>query len=216
VAETSDPMMAAPAQGPGLMAQAAPASPEGLDADTDTFETMVAGLIEFIYGQGQKGIAKQLKSAKNLPQTVGMVTLQLVKTAADQATAAGREFDLDMILGCATEIIDSLFQMARALKLDVGDPEQAGAEALFVAIQAYQASTPPGSEEQEAAKAMPASVRASCRFSQTSGRAVSPGRMRWSISQPSSPAPQATMEASRRSFCTSTPAVRRLAGRVSG
>jgi hypothetical protein len=159
VAETSDPMMAAPAQGPGLMAQAAPASPEGLDADTDTFETMVAGLIEFIYGQGQKGIAKQLKSAKNLPQTVGMVTLQLVKTAADQASAAGREFDLDMVLGCATEIIDSLFQMARALKLDVGDPEQAGAEALFVAIQAYQASTPPGSEEQEAAKAMLAQMQ---------------------------------------------------------
>jgi len=152
-------MMAAPAQGPGLMAQAAPASPEGLDADTDTFETMVAGLIEFIYGQGQKGIAKQLKSAKNLPQTVGMVTLQLVKTAADQATAAGREFDLDMILGCATEIIDSLFQMARALKLDVGDPEQAGAEALFTAIHAYQASTPPGSEEQEAAKAMLAQMQ---------------------------------------------------------
>lgn len=159
MAETSDPMMAAPAQGPGLMAQAAPASPEGLDADTDTFETMVAGLIEFIYGQGQKGIAKQLKSAKNLPQTVGMVTLQLVKTAADQATAAGREFDLDMILGCATEIIDSLFQMARALKLDVGDPEQAGAEALFTAIHAYQASTPPGSEEQEAAKAMLAQMQ---------------------------------------------------------
>jgi hypothetical protein len=154
----SDPMAA-----PGLMAQ--PADPMadqagGIDADTDTFETMVAGLIEFIYGQGQKGIAQaNSRTAKHLPQAVGMVTLQLVKTAADQASAAGREFDLDMVLGCATEIIDSLFQMARALKLDVGDPEQAGAEALFVAIQAYQASTPPGSEEQEAAKAMLAQMQ---------------------------------------------------------
>ncbi len=156
----SDPMAA-----PGLMAPPAPpADPMadqagGIDADTDTFETMVAGLIEFIYGKGQKGIARQLKDAKHLPQAVGMVTLQLVKTAADQASAAGREFDLDMVLGCATEIIDSLFQMARALKLDVGDPEQASTEALFVAIQAYQASTPPGSEEQEAAKAMLAQMQ---------------------------------------------------------
>ncbi len=158
----SDPMQPQQPMRQGLMAGAAPPpnpTAPGADPDTETFETMVAGLLEYIYGKGEKGIRKQLKDAKNLPQTVGLAAFHLVKSAADQATQAGHEFDLDMVMGVATEVIDSLFKMAAALKLKVGDPEQANAEALFTAVQAYQQTAKPGSEEQESAKAMLAQMQ---------------------------------------------------------
>jgi uncharacterized protein with beta-barrel porin domain len=159
----ADPLMqAAPPQAAPMQSAPMQEAPEAAPSpdETDTFENMVAGLIEHMYGPAEAGILKQLKAAKNPAKEAGNITMLMVQEAASQAEAAGREFDMDMLLGVATEVIDSLLKMAQAAKVKIADEEDFRSEALFSAVQAYVASKPPGSEEQEAAKAMLAEMQA--------------------------------------------------------
>lgn len=163
----ADPMMspAAPMPQGGMAPNAAPADEDAPPSpqETETFETMVAGLLEYIYPPGSDqpnpGIVQQLREAKDPAGAAGNVTLLLVQEAAKQAEAAGLEFDMDMLLGVATEVIESLMKLAKASKVKITDDETFMAGALFAAIQGYIASTPPGSEEQDAAKAMLAQMQ---------------------------------------------------------
>lgn len=158
---TPDPMAPPQPMQAGLMQsmEAAPAAPEGMDIDQDTFETMVAGLLEHLFGKAKDSTVKALRAAENPARTAGMTAFQFVQIAAKQAEDAGRELDLDMLLGVATEIVEALMQMAQAAKVDIPDEEQFMAEALFTAIQAYQATLPPDAEEQDAAKALLAQMQ---------------------------------------------------------
>jgi hypothetical protein len=128
--------------------------------DQETFETMVAGLLEHLMGKARDATVKKLRKAKNVAREAGLLTFHYVQMAAHQAEDAGREIDLDMMLGVATEIAETLMKMATAAKVKVADPEQFMAEAVLTAVQAYVASVPPGSEEQEAAKGMLAQMQA--------------------------------------------------------
>jgi hypothetical protein len=161
----ADPLMAGPPMQPPQSPQAAEppapeASPEAAAMDEETFDTMVAGLLEHLSGKARESTVKRLRDAKNVAKEAGLMVFHYVKMAAVQAEDAGRELDLDMLLGVATEIAEALMNMAQAAKVKIADPEVFMAEALFTAIQAYTASVPPGSEEQEAAKAMLAEMQA--------------------------------------------------------
>lgn len=126
-----------------------------LDGDTETFETMVAGLVKNIFGPGEKGIKDQLKQSKDLPFDIGNLTYTMVDAAADQAGKAGREFDLDMLMGVSAEVIDSLLQIAEAIGLiEAADDEEMREDCMMNAIQAYLTAGEASPEEQEAAKQM--------------------------------------------------------------
>jgi hypothetical protein len=140
--------------------QAAPPQGEGGDMDQDTFETMVAGLLEHLMGPAKDATVKKLRKAKNVAREAGLMVYHYVQMAATQAEDANRELDIDILLGVATEIAESLMKMAQAAKVKIADPEAFMAEAILTAVQAYVASVPPGSEEQEAAKAMLAQMQA--------------------------------------------------------
>jgi hypothetical protein len=161
----ADPMMAgamppqaAPPQGAAVDPAADP-NAAGAD-ETEIFETIVAGLTEHMYGKAMKGIVKTLRDSKNPARDAGTIAFQYVQTAAKQTQAAGHEVDLDMLLGVATEVIESLMKMAQAAKVKIKAPKQFMTEALFTAIQAYLSTVEPGSEESEAAKGMLAEMQA--------------------------------------------------------
>lgn len=125
----------------------------GVDVDTETFETMVAGLIEHIFGPAEKDMKSMLLNSKDVGQDIGAATLALVQSAAEQAGQAKRDFDLDMLLGVATEVIDSLMGMAESLGvIESADDDDVRSDALLTAVNGYIATLEPGSEEREAAK----------------------------------------------------------------
>ncbi len=128
---------------------------QDIDVDTETFEAMVAGLNRHIFGAAEADILRALRESQDIASDVGMMALTLVQTAAEQAEQAGREFDVDMLIGVATEVIDSLLEMAEAAKLieDAKD-EELLEDALFAAVQAYATTAEPNSDEAEAAQQM--------------------------------------------------------------
>jgi hypothetical protein len=125
------------------------------DAATETFETMVAGLKQHIFGPAEKGILDALKASQNIAKDVGAMALTLVQTAAEQAEQAGREYDLDMIMGVATEVIDDILELAEAAGIVEDSKDEALLEdSLFSAVEAYAQTVEPNSEEAEAAAQM--------------------------------------------------------------
>lgn len=126
-----------------------------IDEETATYEQMVGGLLKHIFGPAEKGILNQLKQSENLAQDIGAMTYTLVNEAAQQGEQAGREMTLDILMGVATEVIDSLMMMAEAAGL-IDDPEDEAMkeDAMMMAVKSYLMNAEPGSEEQEAAKQM--------------------------------------------------------------
>jgi hypothetical protein len=155
---TPDPMQQQQPMAQGLMAQQAPPVDEDAQ-EAETFEAMVASLTEHLTGPAGDKLIKRLKTVDSPAQHVGVAVFQLVKAAADEAAAAQRPTSIELLLGVASDVIESIMRMAQAAKIDIGDPEDFMAEALFSAVQAYGTSAPQGSEEQEAAKAMLADMQ---------------------------------------------------------
>lgn len=126
-----------------------------IDVDTETFETMVAGLNQHIFGAAEKDIINQLRSSQNIAKDVGLMALTLVQTAADQATQAGREFDIGMLIGVASEVIDSMLEIAEAAGFIEDSKDEALLEdSMFAAVEGYAATAEPNSDEAEAAQQM--------------------------------------------------------------
>jgi len=127
-----------------------------------TFETMVAGLVEFIHGKGKAGINKQLDEAKDeesLAKAVGTIAFTLTQEAAQQAKSAKQELSMDILLGVATEVIDALSRVLAVKRRLPKDVETFGKKALIFAIHAYLMTSKPSPEEQEEAKAMLAEMQ---------------------------------------------------------
>jgi hypothetical protein len=128
-------------------------APDANDPARVTYETIVAGLTEFMFGKGKDGIVKQLQSAgKDLTVKMGQITFTLLKQAVEQSKQTQVEIDMEMMMAVATEVIDSLIRMVRALKIKAPADGLMREQALMVATQSYLATTQPGSEEQAAAQ----------------------------------------------------------------
>ena len=125
---------------------------ENQQGDQDTFENMVAGLTEFIFGKGKQGIVDQLRASKDIPQTIGEIAFSLLTEAGKQAEESSTDIDMDILLGVASEVIDSLIRMVDALKIDAPEDDAIREQAMIVAVQSYLSTAKPGSDEQEAAK----------------------------------------------------------------
>jgi len=130
------------------------ATQKAVDPDEALFEEISAGLITYIFGKGEQSISKQLMESQELGDTIGQVTMTLVKEGMDQAGSAGKELDMDIIFGVATEVIDSLIQLADALGLEIGEVEQLQSHSLIAAVNAYIMTANPSPEEREAAMFM--------------------------------------------------------------
>jgi len=160
-----------PPQGPPMMQEQGPmpppmAGPQSAPVDGDDnpqaeqqFETILAGLLEFIVGKGSAGIEKQLKDAKNVPEAIGQITFTLIEEASQQAQQAQQELDMDVLFGVAAEVIDSLIRVAQKLGKDI-QTEEAREEAMMSALQAFLMTSKADPEQQEIAKQMLAEMAA--------------------------------------------------------
>lgn len=120
-----------------------------------TFEKMTAALIKHIFGAGEQGIREQLQSSQDLPKDIGTLAYTLVEQGSKQAAEARVDLDLDIVFGVATEVIDSLMQLAEAIGvLESADDQDVREQSLIYAVNAYLALAKPGPEEREAAMQM--------------------------------------------------------------
>lgn len=124
--------------------------PQEGDPDTVTFETMVAGLREHVFGKGEAAIVERMKSADDPGRVCGEIVFALVREAAKQAEQAGRELDMDILMGVATELIDDLTELMAAHGIELDD--KAREYALMVANQLYVESAQPSDDERNMAK----------------------------------------------------------------
>jgi len=126
---------------------------DDIDGETENYETLVAGLIKHIFGPGEEGVKKQLAQSQDLPADIGSMTFMLIDAASQQAKEAQVEIDLDMMLGAASEVIDSLLQIAEAMKLiESADDDDMREEAMMAAVNTYLTVGNPSPEDAEAAK----------------------------------------------------------------
>ena len=125
----------------------------GGNPDDVTFVTMVAGLRKHIYGKGEQGIVDLLSKTdpKDIGRVLGEVTFALVREAAKQASQAGRELGMDILMGVATEVIDDIVELMDAHGVQISDNDKQFA--LLYAQNLYQQMIgKPSPDEQNAAK----------------------------------------------------------------
>lgn len=131
--------------------------PQAGDPDTVTFETMLAGLREHLFGKGEQGVVQQLSEAEDVAKKLGEVVFVLVKEGAKQAEESGAEMDMDILMGVATELIDDIAELMEAHGVPID--EKARGDALLYAQQFYVESADPSDDERNAAKQSLASMR---------------------------------------------------------
>lgn len=150
----------------GLMGQAdatdqagdpgAQAGQGGSPKQRKLFETLLAGLLDWVWGKGRPDIQRQIQQATpdTLPTVIGHITYALIQQGVEQGERAGHDFDTDMLLGVATELIESLEKMAAALN-QTFDAHAVSLQALTQTLNDYAESLPDGSDAQrEAQQAM--------------------------------------------------------------
>src|SRR6476659_642188 len=74
-------------------------APQASNHDADTYATMLAGLRKYIFGPGEKGIVSALMHADDRGRVLGELVFSLMQEAGKQAKMAGRELDMDILLG---------------------------------------------------------------------------------------------------------------------
>lgn len=119
------------------------------------YETLLAGLLDWVWGKGRPDIQRQIQQATpdTLATIIGHITYALVQQGAEQAhqTKNDAGMDMDMLMGIATEIIESLEKMAAAMNLQF-DAQAVSLQALTQALNDYAESLPDGSDAQQEAK----------------------------------------------------------------
>jgi len=119
------------------------------------FETLLAGLLEWVWGKGKPDIQRQIQQATpdTLATVIGHITYALVQQGAEQAHQTNNDdgMDMDMLMGIATEIIESLEKMAAAMNMQF-DAQAVSLQALTQALNDYAESLPDGSNAQQEAK----------------------------------------------------------------
>jgi hypothetical protein len=117
------------------------------------YETMLAGLLDWVWGKGKADIQRQLQQATpdTLPTVIGHIVFALVQQGAEQGAQAGHDLSMDLLMGVATELIESLEKMAAALGADF-DAQAVALQALTQALNDYAQSLPDGSEAQQEAQ----------------------------------------------------------------
>lgn len=121
--------------------------------DRKLFETLLAGLLDWVWGKGRPDIQRQIQQATpdTLPTIIGHITFALVQQGAEQGEAAGHDFDTELLLGVATELIESLEKMAAAMNMQF-DAQAVSLQALTQTLNDYAESLPDGSQAQQEAQ----------------------------------------------------------------
>jgi hypothetical protein len=144
-----------PAQ-PGMGQPAQPAQPSGKgpqSSQTKLFQQLLAGLLQWMWGKGMPDIQRQLQGANNntLPVVIGHIAFALVQEGVDQGEKAGQTFDTEMLMGVATEVIESLTKMAAGMNMQF-NAKALSLRALVQVLSDYADTLPPGSDAQQQAK----------------------------------------------------------------
>lgn len=130
-------------------------------AETEAFETMVAGLRAHVFGQAEQGIRDQLRQSQDIQSDIGSMALALVMEAGKQATQVGIVTDFEMLSAVATEVIDDLYEIAEAMGVVEEITDDDRTESMIAAVMGYLTSSEASPEEQEEAKAALAAMQES-------------------------------------------------------
>lgn len=150
----------------GPMPQQAPGQQQMPDetaddaADQDIFERILSAILEGIYGPNQKNIEKRLQAAKDVPQAVGRMTYAMIEDVSEKAARRQQEVGIDVLMGVATEVIDSLLRLAQSMRLKMPPEQEAREEALLAAVHAFTVNPKTTPEQQEIALQMLAEMTA--------------------------------------------------------
>lgn len=145
----------------------------------ETFETMVAGVREYLFGEAEQRVRDQLRKAQDLPREIGALTMTMCVEGSRQAQEAGVEVDMDIILGLATEVIDDLLAIAEAMGLiESADDDGLREDSLLAAVEAYLATSNAGPEEREAAMQMLAQMQGDGSMAEAAGTLAERGGAR--------------------------------------
>lgn len=130
-----------------------PTGTTDMASDDKLYQTILAGLLDWIWGKGQPDIQRQLQQASQdtLPTAIGHIVFALVQEGSEQAHDAGHDPSMDVLLGVATELIESLEKMAAALGFQF-DAQAVSMQALTTALTDYAHSLPDGSAAQKDAQ----------------------------------------------------------------
>lgn len=136
--------------------QAGHTAKPGTSSQRKLYETLLAGLLDFVWGKGRADIQRQLQQATpdSLATIIGHITFALVQQGAEQGEKAGHAFGMDMLMEVAMELIQSLEKMAAAMNLAF-DPHAVSLQAMVQALNDYADTLPRnGQTQQEAADAL--------------------------------------------------------------
>lgn len=143
-------MAGPPSQQPLLDNAATAGGAQQVDPDAVTFTTMVAGLREHVFGNGEAGIVQRMQQADDPGRVLGEIVFALVHEAATQAEKAGHELSMDILMGVATELIDDVTELLAAHGMQLSP--KAREYALLVAQQLYVENSNPDQQERDTAK----------------------------------------------------------------
>lgn len=121
--------------------------------EQETFETMVAGLRDHIFGAAEEGIRAKFRQSQDIHEDIGAMALALIMEAGKQAETSGVEVDFEMLLSVGAEVIDDMLEIAEAMGVIDGIDDDDREKAMLSAVRAYLMSADVPPEEQEAAKA---------------------------------------------------------------
>lgn len=124
--------------------------PQAGDPDAEVFAQISAALRAHVFGQGEQGILSAIKEADDKGRVCGEIVFALVREAATQAEEAGKELDMNILMGVATELIDDISDLLEAHGMPLSDQERE--YALLFAQQLYVDNSNPDNDDRNAAK----------------------------------------------------------------
>ncbi len=83
--------------------------------EAEVVEDMILDAMEYIHGKGTEEIVKALKTSTDMTTSLSAIAYKVVRGVAEKNKATSRvAFDMDMMMGVATEAIDMLMEVAEA------------------------------------------------------------------------------------------------------
>ena len=130
--------------------EAKPVAPD----ETDLYETLVAEILEYLSGKGAQWIREQIKAQikGDIGEGIGKLSFVVLKRLVEKMETKGAEYDLDMLLGAATETIDAIGGIAETLGMEVSDDDTK--TALMKVVEMHLTTTNATPEEKAEANEM--------------------------------------------------------------
>jgi len=128
----------APQQAPGgqLPQEMVPKPVVGSQVDEKMGDQLSINLKDQIFDHASDTIQAQLEQAEDLPQAIGQMAAEILRSQLDSMSAADKMLPQEQLLSAGETIVTHLMEMAEAMGLIEGEDEAAVTEAKSEALNA--------------------------------------------------------------------------------